>query len=444
MRSIRLGPALAAASTLLALAPTAASAARHPKAQAHRHSGQAGCRISTFAEPHLVTSGESVQVFGQLICTPATSTAGQTVTVYERSAGGGGFQVIGTSTTGANGFYSIVPPAITTDSAFYSRALGARSANRKVKVAPQVTINEPPEGSQFHTGVHHHVTFTGTVNPADEGAELILQRENATSNEEWHAIQRGIVGPGGSITIIHTFGVPGDANLRVVIRPHGKFTVRGVSSPRSYQISQAENPKLTINSLTDPIGFGASTTISGTLANGANQKVTLISRPRGGTFTKAGEATTNGNGEYSFTVSPQPSTFYRVNGAGISSAVLFEGVKYVLTASVSATTIQSGQPLTFSGTVAPDRVGHAVYLERENAFGGGFHVVDVGSVTSSGTYSIVHYMFGSGKQVYRVKVPGDPENQGTSSSPFSIEVTPALPGALRPVAQGKQPSEGQL
>ena len=127
----------------------------------------------------------------------------------------------------------------------------------------------------------------------------------------------------------------------------------------------------------------------------------------------------------------------------MKSAVLFVGVKYVLTANVSATTVQAGQPLTFSGTVTPAYVGKAVYLERQNQVGTGFHVVDVGSVAPGGTYSITDEVFGTGMDVFRVKVPGDPSNQSQASQLFTITVTPAPPGppvTITPVL----PREGQL
>ena len=134
-----------------------------------------------------------------------------------------------------------------------------------------------------------------------------------------------------------------------------------------------------------------------------------------------------------------------VTAGAIGSATLFEGVKYAFTAGVSATTVQAGQPLTFSGIVTPNHFGQVVYLERQNASGGGFHVVDVGTVTLGSTYSITHYLFGFGKEVFRLKVPGNLENQGVSSSPpFAIEVTPAPVGALRPVPPSKLPQEGKV
>ena len=55
MRSIKLRPALAAAALSLALAPSAALAAKHSKPNAHRHASPAGCHLTIFAEPRVVT-----------------------------------------------------------------------------------------------------------------------------------------------------------------------------------------------------------------------------------------------------------------------------------------------------------------------------------------------------------------------------------------------------
>jgi len=350
--------------------------------------------------------------------------------------------VIGTATTGTAGFYSTVSPAITTNAKFFARVAGARSGTRTVKVAPQVTVIGPaPDGAQIRTGHRNRVAFQGQVNPADGGAQLWLQRENSTANEEWHTIQQGFVRSDGTYLIVHGFSIPGDANLRVVVRPHGRFDQRGVSNTLSYVISQAQNPRLTINSSSDPVNFGLPITISGVLAGGANQTVTLVSHPKEvAPFTKVDETTTDGSGAYKFTIaSAAANAAYRVIGGGQKSAVLFQGVKYVLTAGVSATSLPAGQPLTFSGTVNPIHPGKTVYLERQNAFGTGFHVVGVGTVAADGTYSIMHFVFGAGKQVYRVKVPGDPTNQANSSTPFTIEVTPAPLGSLRPQPQSRLP-----
>jgi hypothetical protein len=204
-------------------------------------------------------------------------------------------------------------------------------------------------------------------------------------------------------------------------------------------INQTQNPNLTIKSSADPISYGAPITIEGVLKGGAGKTITLLSHAKGiKTFSPANTIVAGPSGEYKFVQTPLINTFYRVTGGGLNSAVVVEGVKYLLTAGVSATKVLAGQPLTFSGTVTPSHKGKTVYLERENLFGGGFHVAELGEVLfPSGTYSITHVFFGAGKQVFRVHVPGDPENQGTSSAAFTIEVAPSPP-TLHPVIKAKK------
>jgi hypothetical protein len=438
MRSLRPTPVIATVAAALALAPTGALAAHAPaKAPVDR------CRLTLFAEPRFLTSGEAAQVFGQLLCTHGALTSGQPVTVLEHVAGTAGFQTLGSTTTGAGGFFSMNAPSISANTSFRATSATGQSGVRVVHVAPQVTVKGPPEGAQLLTGRAGAVTFSGTVDPSDAGTVIWLQRESATSNEDWHAIQRAVVGPGGSYSFVHRFVIPGDANLRVLVPRHGRFSVRGISNTLSYTVSQRQNPHLTINSSADPAAYGQPITISGALT-GSNQPVTLLAHTFGNAFAPIATATTDAGGSYSFTQTPLRSTAYRVTAPGAHSAILFEGVKYLLSAGVSASTVQAGQALTFSGTVAPANVGKVVYLERSNLFGGGFHVVDVGTVAANGTYTIAHTMFGRGKEVFRVKVPGDPGNQSASSAPFAIEVTPAPSGTLRPRPPARLPSEGHI
>jgi hypothetical protein len=141
---------------------------------------------------------------------------------------------------------------------------------------------------------------------------------------------------------------------------------------------------------------------------------------------------------------PVNSTFYEVR-ASVTSAVLYVGVKDVLTASVFPTTVQAGGQLMFFGAVAPDHAGHVIYLERQNASGGGFHVVQVATVGPGSSYLIVHTVYDAGTKVFRVMIPGGPENEGAASPPFSIVVTPAPPAALSSEAPGNStlPPEGE-
>jgi hypothetical protein len=439
MRTTKLSAAIAAAATFLVVAPAGALA------RPHVHAGPAGCRAIAFAEPHVITTGESAELFGALVCAGGpTAGAGQTVTVNEHAAGTPGIKLFGTTTTGAGGAFSLPAPGITTDTVFYIKVgASSRMIKRTVRVAPLVTLEAKglPEGANVLTGPNHKVLFSGKVTPADAGAEVVLEREAAIGNEEWHPIQRGSVGGEGGFSILHRFLIPGDANLRVVVRPHGAFDVRGISNTLSLEVSQAQNPRLTIFSSADPVPFGTPITISGVLAGGAGQKVTLFARAiatKG--FVKGEETVAGPGGAYKFVIpAAAANEVYRVSSATRNSAAMYQGVKYILTAGAAPTTVQQGQSVTFSGTVTPGPVGKVVYLERENFAGGGFHVVDLGNVTAGGKYTITHPMFQLGKGVFRIKVPGDPSNQAAASGPFPIEVTPAPPGALKPGHQGTLP-----
>ncbi len=451
MRTTKLVSALVAAIALMTPAAVAA-------APSHAHSSTlgGGCLLGLVAQPYEIASGESAQLFGRLRCAGDTG-VGQTVTVYEQAAGAGAYTTLGTATTGADGFYSIVAPKLTSDTLFYASAASTRSAAKIIKVAPVVTVAGPAEnssqsmeGAALLTGPGHRVTFTGTVSPADAGAVVVLQRQNVSGGfswfEQWRAIQLGVVGPGGAYSISHVFVLPGDANLRVLVRHHRRFDIRGLSNTLSYEISQPENASLTLKASTNPITDGQNVVLTGKVAGASDAPVTLTAHTDGNDpFSPLASTTTNASGEYSFTESPQTSTYYQVQSGSTKSTVQFEGVKYVLTATASTETVHSGEPVTFSGTVTPVHAGHPVYLERQNVGPrAGFHVVDVGAVSATGTYTITDYLFGLGSGVYRVVVPGDFANQAQPSQTFTIVVTAATPSLVTALPQATLPSEGQV
>ena len=369
------------------------------------------------------------------------------------------------TTTEPSGSYKLTTAAENANTSFYVRSDGAQSGRRRLRVEAQVTLTGPPEGTQIETGAPNQQTFSGTVTPAtDIGARVILQRQNAISGEEWHRIGVGQVQAGGTYTIHHIFRVPGDASIRVLVRSDG-LNVPSPSTPLDYEISQAQNPGLTISSFADPISYGQSVTISGAVTGATvSQPVTLLAQTvHQHGFAPVAEANTGAGGSYSFAPqSPINSTLYRVIAAGnacaavrpnaracrapvVKSAVLYEGVRDVLTAEASPTTVQAGQAVTFSGTVAPDQAGHVIYLERENAAGTGYHVVQRGYVLPGSTYSIVHQVYVPGTKIYRIDLPGGPANGRAVSQPFTIHVTPAPASALTPEAPSNSslPGEGQ-
>ncbi|MFI4977181.1 MAG: hypothetical protein ACHQC8_00665 [Solirubrobacterales bacterium] len=442
---------LANSSPLLAAGPgegvTAAPPAQEEASTRPRRSAQArpqrvgSCHASIEATSPRITSGETVTVFGALRCAGGAIAAGRAVTVYQSQRGTypAGSSEVGTTTTEADGSYKLTPAAFNVNTLFYVRSAGAHGAHTVVKVAPKVTFEGPAAGTQLLTRgehlpaqAHNRMTFTGTVSPADSGALVALQREYAATGEQWRPIAFGRVGLDGRYSITHGFSSPGMASVRVVVHPTGPNLV-AASEPLSYEIAQAQNPKLTIQTTADPISYGQAVKITG-VATGSAQPVTLLARTAGTGFVEVAHQTTDASGNYDFEESPLRSTSYRVTDSSTMSTELFEGVKYALVTGTVPETAQTGQQLTFSGTLAPAHVGQVVLLEREGSSGINFHVVETATVSADSSYSIAYTFHHVCTCVMRVKVPAGSENQASTGEPFSVRVTPAL-------ATGPEPEE---
>src|SRR5580658_10484863 len=146
-----------------------------PGASAFQHPSPSGrCRIGIQA-PARITAGESVTIFGQLVCRRQAAAAARVVRLFRHVPGTPGFTDVQSTTTDAQGFYQFQPPVgeVETNSVWHVRSRGTESRNRVIRVAAQVTLVGPPEGTQILTGPAGKVTFTGTVTPADVGARVI-------------------------------------------------------------------------------------------------------------------------------------------------------------------------------------------------------------------------------------------------------------------------------
>jgi hypothetical protein len=395
-----------------------------------------------------VTLGEAATVFGTLTCPLPANAAGQTVTVYRRASGTHGLLMAGSATTEPSGAYQVTLAPFSVISVVYTTTATARSVHKTIKVAPSVSLAGPasPDLLTGYTGrraARNRVIFTGTVSPADAGLVVVLQRENATASEEWRRIGLGVVNGKGEYSIAHTFGEPGDANIRVVVRGQ-RHVAAAASTALSYVINQVENPALSINSSADPAPYGQLVTISGVLAAGAGKSVALLAHAPRGKYVQVATTTTETGGAYKFTEKPEQSTYYRVTSTPTKSSQLFEGVHYVLTPGPTADTAAIGQPLTFTGTVSPAQVGALVYLERQYPSGIGFHVVETTTVGAGGTFTLARAFYTSGPFRGRIKVPGNPGYQGVAGPLFEIGLTPALASALTPFTPARLPNEGQL
>ena len=248
---------------------------------------------------------------------PPATAGSQAVTLYEHVAGTAGYVPVQSTTTDANGFYKFTPPALNANTSFYVRSHGAQSGHRQARVAVQVTLTGPPEGTQITTGAPNQQTFSGTVTPADVGARVILQRQNAVTGDEWHRI-----GIGQVRRRVDRRGVHDHAHVpRARRREHPRARAQRqdqqperLDSARVRDLPGAE-PEPDDRELRGPDLLRASVTISGVLAGVTTpQTVTLLARTvhqQG--FAPIAEVSTDASGNYSFPAqAPVNSTLYRV------------------------------------------------------------------------------------------------------------------------------------
>jgi len=100
----------------------------------------------------------------------------------------------------------------------------------------------------------------------------------------------------------------------------------------------------------------------------------------------------------------------------------------------TATTINQGQSVTFSGSVNPDETGRNIYLERLNATGTQWHTIASGVVGPNSQYSLSWSFYAVGTETLRVAMVGSPENQGNATPPVTVTVNPIPTAALVPAS----------
>jgi hypothetical protein len=415
--------------TLLALALFAGFAAAQTSAVAASHPSPNGHTVSISVSENPIVEGQPIVIYGHLL---GVNTADRQVVLYHRSAYASRFTAVQQTTTDASGYYAFtrLPERVLTNREWFVRSLGARSATIHEHVYAQVTLSgSAPAGSTIDTGPHNPATFSGTVTPASAGQPIVLQRQDADGGESWHTIQSARVAPGGSYSFVHEFRYPGDANIRVLLRRDG-VNIASPSTVIPYEIEQAENPALTIEPSQNPIVTEQSETISGTLAAGPNVALSLYARTAGGTLTAVATTTSGSGGSYAFAAQTlQNSTYYEVRAGTTDSTLLFVGVKYAVSASAESTTIEQGQPVTLTGSVAPVTADHAVDLQEQTS-SGQWVTIERTVTASDSTFDLTWPLFAEGAVSLRAFVPGGPSNQSAASAPVTIEVTPVSAAQL--------------
>ena len=228
-----------------------------------RRSGRLGaCEVQIEVTPRHVTAGETVAMSGSVTCPEPSQVVEQTVTILRYSIGTPGTSVVGTATPEASGAFHLTTEALEADSVFYARVQGDRRARASVQVAPLVTISATPTGKQLSIGGHqaaastsagNTVTFSGTVTPSEVGRRVVLERKGSNVETGWHPVAVGTVGDEGKYSITHTFGIPGDADIRVIV-PANRMLLAGASESLSYEITRRQKPTAGHSAQRRPLG----------------------------------------------------------------------------------------------------------------------------------------------------------------------------------------------
>jgi len=156
-------------------------------------------------------------------------------------------------------------------------------------------------------------------------------------------------------------------------------------------------------------------------------------------FAVLADGTTGSDGSYSFN-RPNLSinTAYYVATMALPhtkrrhTAALFQGVRDVLTMQASSSTATTGEAVTFTGTVMPDKAGHVIYLQKLGK-DGDWHTVEVRIVRNDSTFGFGWTIGSPGTHTFRARITSDGANVGSASAPVSITAT-APPASTLPPA----------
>jgi hypothetical protein len=159
-----------------------------------------------------------------------------------------------------------------------------------------------------------------------------------------------------------------------------------------------------------------------------NTSVSLFAKVPGssGPYRELTTTMTATDGSYSFpNVASSTNELYLVGTTFAPrrhTAVLFQGVQDVVTMSSSSSTSTVDGHIVFTGSVSPDKAGHAMYLQRLGK-DGEWHTVEVRFVNSASTFQF-DWTFGTaGTKEFRARITGGPANVGGASAPVTIVVS---------------------
>lgn len=422
---LRIAMLACALSALVAtVGPSAASAAPH-----HNRG------LTIRAVPHSIIAGEAVLIYGRL---RGADHGNQPIRLYHRINPRPDYTLIGVTRTDAQGLYEFTRAEgiVDTNRSWFVRGPDA-SHSRTVHERVAALVSLAASASSGTTG--HPIVFSGHVTPDHAGNHVLLQ-VNSGNGDEWRTVSHGLTGSGSDYQISYAWRTPGERDVRVVL-PGDPRTIASASDPVSILIQQTEHPDFTINTSAPIVSNNAPYTISGTLDQPGtttpepSTSVGLFARVPGMPgFHVVGITATDASGNYSFAnLTSTTNELYQARTtfapARDGSAVLFEGVQDVVNMSASSSTSTVGGQITFTGSVAPDKTDHVIYLQRQGA-DGDWHTVEVRTVKPGSTFAFAWTFGTAGAKQFRARILGGPVNVGAASAPVTVAVTQPPVSAL--------------
>ena len=143
-----------------------------------------------------------------------------------------------------------------------------------------------------------------------------------------------------------------------------------VALPGMAPAAQKQPGNLTISASAGSVKFGRSVTLSGKLTGPKSDGKNVMLREDPSpfdAFDTVGTATTDANGDYSFTRTPTVNTRYQSRQGGNESEVVTVTVSPAISLRLSDRTPAAGRRVRLSGRVCPEHDGAALEIQRRRA-----------------------------------------------------------------------------
>jgi hypothetical protein len=398
--------------------------------------------LTIAATPNPVIAGEGVLIYGRLL---GADNGGQTIRLYHHVVGSSrGYTLVATTTTSMNpsGYYEFTRAeglVYTNRNWFVRGPSGTHSRTVHERVIPLVTIT----ASTTSSDTSHRVVFIGHVTP-NHGFERVFLQQQIGSSDDWRTLRSTFLGPGSDYAFAYRWRRPGVHDVRVVFRGDDRNT-RGVSDAVTVNIEQAQVPGFTINSSNPIVPYNGMVTISGKLNQSGTSNpamVQLWGRTPDHRFTVLADGVTASDGSYSFTQAGlTKNTIYYVATMPLPhtprrhTAVLYQGVRDMVTMRSSSSSANTDQPVTFTGTVLPDKAGRVIYLQmQKQGEDNDWRTVEVAVVHHDSTFRFVWTTASPGTYTFRARIISDEDNLGSASPPVSITATAPAASTLPPAS----------